>query len=81
MKEFHPPVMLHCAKLIVWRPNNSAKLRDRKDVPFGPAARTKVWSCFFVAGREGGGGRKKICFRERRKERETCKTLLEVNRD
>merc|ERR1719424_2735639 len=43
------PVMLHCAKLIVWRPNNSAKLRDRKDVPFGPAARTKVWSCFFVA--------------------------------
>ena len=54
MKEFHPPVMLQPAKLIVWRSNNSAKLRDRIDVPVGPAARTKVWSCFFVAGREGG---------------------------
>ena len=60
--------MLHCAKLIVWRPNNSAKLRDRKDVPFGPAARTKVWSCFFVAGR--GGVEKDMLQREEERERD-----------
>ena len=82
MKEFHPPVMLHCAKLIVWRPKNSAKLRDRKDVPVGPAARTKVWSCFFVAGREGGGGGKRYASErggKRERPAKRCWRLTEIN--
>jgi hypothetical protein len=55
-ERIYPPVMLQRPKSIVWRSKNSAKLQVRKGKPFGPAARTKVWSCFFVTGDGGGGG-------------------------
>ena len=57
-------------KLILWVPSNSAKLRDMKYVPLGPAARTKVWSCFFMSGREGWGVEKDVLQREEKRDKD-----------